>query len=260
MSAAPCRTFVGQRFFELAKATGQGADLDAVRESTTRRNGQRRKPDSPSTELPAVRQGWGQPARTPWSLCHSGSTSLADSRRNEVESLSLTTDSLSHEVESLSLTADSLSHEVEPLSLTADSLSHEVESLSLTADSLSHEVESLSLTADALSHEVESRKLTPEALSDELQSLPFQPGREGRFVTSRCRAHRLPRVRTANATDRAGSLAWNRIAEILALSPHTVRDYVQDIYRRAGVNGYEKLVSKLANANGASPSAKDPMT
>ncbi|MEF8721006.1 MAG: helix-turn-helix transcriptional regulator [Candidatus Accumulibacter necessarius] len=50
------------------------------------------------------------------------------------------------------------------------------------------------------------------------------------------------------------------MAEILALSPHTVRDYVKDIYRRAGVNGYEKLVSKLANANGASPSAKDPMT
>ena len=174
--------------------------------------------------------------------------------------MSLTADSLSHEVESLSLTADSLSHEVEPLSLTADSLSHEVEPLSLTADSLSHEVESLSLTTDSLRHEVESRKLTPEALSDELPSLPFQPGREGRFVTSRCRAHRLPRVRTANATDRAGSLAWNRIAEILALSPHTVRDYVQDIYRRAGVNGYEKLVSKLANANGASPSAKDPMT
>ncbi|MEF8734079.1 MAG: hypothetical protein V5B40_19835 [Candidatus Accumulibacter meliphilus] len=51
-----------------------------------------------------------------------------------------------------------------------------------------------------------------------------------------------------------------QIAEILALSPHTVRDYVKDIYRRAGVNGYEKLVSKLANASGASPSANDPMT
>ena len=47
MSAAPCRTFVGQRFFDLAKATGQGADLDAVRESTTRRNGQRRKASKP---------------------------------------------------------------------------------------------------------------------------------------------------------------------------------------------------------------------
>lgn len=55
-------------------------------------------------------------------------------------------------------------------------------------------------------------------------------------------------------------MAWNRIAEILALSPHTVRDNVQDIYCRAGVNGYEKLVSKLVNDNGASPSPNDPMT
>ncbi len=51
-----------------------------------------------------------------------------------------------------------------------------------------------------------------------------------------------------------------QIAEILALSPHTVRDYVKDIYRRAGVNGYEKLVSRLSNGNGASPSPSGPTT
>ena len=48
-----------------------------------------------------------------------------------------------------------------------------------------------------------------------------------------------------------------QIAEILALSPHTVREYVKDIYRRAGVNGYEKLISKLSNSNGSSHLTND---
>jgi hypothetical protein len=59
--------------------------------------------------------------------------------------------------------------------------------------SLHHKVESWRFTADSLRHEVESRRFTFEALRDELQSLPFAPGREGRFVTSRCLAHLLLR-------------------------------------------------------------------
>ena len=35
-----------------------------------------------------------------------------------------------------------------------------------------------------------------------------------------------------------------------------VRDYVKDIYRRAGVSGYEKQVRKLAKANGGKLPAK----
>lgn len=49
-----------------------------------------------------------------------------------------------------------------------------------------------------------------------------------------------------------------QIGEILPLSPHTVREYVKEIYRRAGVNGYQKLVSKLSNGHGASPLASHP--
>lgn len=44
-----------------------------------------------------------------------------------------------------------------------------------------------------------------------------------------------------------------QIAAILALSPHTVREYVKDICHRAGVNGCEQLITKLANGNGANP-------
>ena len=49
-----------------------------------------------------------------------------------------------------------------------------------------------------------------------------------------------------------------QIAEILALSPHTAREYVKEIYRRAGVHGYEKLISLLSGATGIAPLAKQP--
>ncbi len=37
-----------------------------------------------------------------------------------------------------------------------------------------------------------------------------------------------------------------QIADILALSPHTVRDYVKEIYRRAGVSGAAALIRRLS--------------
>ena len=43
MSAAPCQVLVMQRCFDVAIAADQGAVLDAVRESTAVRYGQRRK-------------------------------------------------------------------------------------------------------------------------------------------------------------------------------------------------------------------------
>lgn len=39
------------------------------------------------------------------------------------------------------------------------------------------------------------------------------------------------------------------------LSPHTVREYVKDICRRAGVHGYEKLISRLSSASSSGPLA-----
>lgn len=51
-----------------------------------------------------------------------------------------------------------------------------------------------------------------------------------------------------------------QIADILALSPHTVREYVKDIYRRAGVHGYKELIGRLSNANGTSPSPSQTPT
>jgi len=44
-----------------------------------------------------------------------------------------------------------------------------------------------------------------------------------------------------------------QIADILLLSPHTVREYVKAIYCRAGVHGYAKLISRLSGASGATP-------
>ncbi|MQM32677.1 MAG: hypothetical protein CRU78_20180 [Candidatus Accumulibacter phosphatis] len=44
-----------------------------------------------------------------------------------------------------------------------------------------------------------------------------------------------------------------QIADILLLSPHTVREYVKAIYCRAGVHGYAKLISRLSGASGAAP-------
>ncbi|WP_300319774.1 helix-turn-helix transcriptional regulator [Accumulibacter sp.] len=49
-----------------------------------------------------------------------------------------------------------------------------------------------------------------------------------------------------------------QIADILMLSPHTVREYVKDIYRRAGVSGYEKLISRLSSATRVNPQADQP--
>ncbi|HRF03404.1 hypothetical protein [Accumulibacter sp.] len=51
-----------------------------------------------------------------------------------------------------------------------------------------------------------------------------------------------------------------QIADILALSPYTVREYVKEIYRRAGVNGYDKLIRTLSGATAGGPSTKRPST
>jgi hypothetical protein len=53
-------------------------------------------------------------------------------------------------------------------------------------------------------------------------------------------------------------LAWNRIAEILALSPHTVRDYVQDIYRRAGGERLRKAGQQAGERKRRQPFSKRP--
>lgn len=51
-----------------------------------------------------------------------------------------------------------------------------------------------------------------------------------------------------------------QIADILALSPYTVREYVKEIYRRSGVNGYEKLIRMLSGATTVVPSKNRPST
>lgn len=125
MSAAPCQPFVMQRYFD----TGGGQDSRPGRGSRRRARVDGRSLWSAAQGQQGGRQlnaqrfgkagaGRRQPARTPRSRYGDGSTSRADSRRNDFESLLLTVDCRRNEARSLRLTADCRSHEVESRGVT----------------------------------------------------------------------------------------------------------------------------------------------